>query len=207
MKIGFNVPKQYTQREIRELHPVDPAQPAKELTDTKGADVASRARSSLAVFLTWGSDVDADLTALADGRKPGGRVWLAAPVNDLAQLQDEKKHVREDGTRLSDRDVVQMNANHNRFYLPPFPSDPAGHLGRYIDFKKIAPVGVQVFIDGKSSRIAGLTEDALNDFFHHLCWHFTRAEIFFHPVRCIHCGELTPLDITFEGQKIEDDPL
>jgi hypothetical protein len=59
----------------------------------------------------------------------------------------------------------------------------------------------------KDNRAASLTNDALNDMLHHLCWHFTRAEIFFHPITCVHCGEQTPLDIRFNGQEIEDNPL
>jgi hypothetical protein len=97
-------------------------------------EIVSRGRMSFAMFLTWGSDVDADMKALLSGKKPAGRVWLAAPIDNLEKLQAEQKYKQPDGTQLSDRDVVKMNANHNRFYLPPLPSDTEAHLGRYVDF-------------------------------------------------------------------------
>ncbi len=158
------------------------------------------------MFLTWGSDVDSDIAAANQSGKPGGRVWLAAPIHELSSLSDEKKYERPDGTKLSDRDVVRLQNNFNRFYIPPFPSDDSNHLGRYVDFKKIAPVGIRAFLDGMDKRIAGVTLDALNDLYHHLCWHLTRAEIFFHPITCTHCGYPTRQDIRFEGQNIVDDP-
>jgi hypothetical protein len=206
-KSGVNASAKYTQQQLWEMHPVDPDAPPPGLADPGGAEVVSRARISLAMFLNWGSDVDADLVALAKGKKPAGRVWLAAPVENLDKLQDEKKHEQPDGAKLSDRDVVRINANYNRFFLPPFPGDPPGHMGRFVDFKKVAPVGVQSFIDAKDNRLAAVSRDALNDMFHHLCWHFTRAEIFFHPITCVHCGGITPIDVRFKGQDIPDDPL
>jgi hypothetical protein len=206
-KSGVNPPAKYTQQQLWEMHEVDTASPPLAIMEPGGTDVVSRARLSPVMFLSWGSDVDADMGALQQGKKPAGRAWLAAPVDNLEKLSDDKKYQQADGSVLSDRDAVRMNSNVNRFYLPPFPSDAAGHLGRYVDFKKISPVGLQSFIDLKEKRIAGLTTDALNDMFHHLCWHFTRAELFFHPITCLHCGEIIPIDVRFHGQDVQDDPL
>jgi hypothetical protein len=206
-KSGLNLPAKHAQQHLWERHALDPVDPPPEILDPSGMEIACRGRMSFAMFLTWGSDIDADLSALAGGKKPAGRVWLAAPVENMEKLSADKKYMQPNGEQLSDRDVVKMNANHNRFYLPPFPSASGEHLGRYVDFKKIAPAGIQAFIQLKHNRAASLTNDALNDMFHHLCWHFTRAEIFFHAITCVHCGGETPLDIRFSGQEIEDNPL
>src|SRR5258708_6328025 len=51
--------------------------------------VASKARASYAMLLTWGSDIDRDLEAIKEKGKPGPRAWLAAAVYDLSAMQEK----------------------------------------------------------------------------------------------------------------------
>jgi len=90
-KSPVNPPAKYTQRQLWEMHEVDPANPPDGLAGPGGAEVVSKARITMCMFLTWGSDVDSDITAAQQSGKPGGRVWVAAPIHELGTLSDEKK--------------------------------------------------------------------------------------------------------------------
>src|SRR5688572_1283419 len=158
--------------------------PPSKLTAKEGDDAEGIARLLPAMFLSWGSEVEDDQRNIERTGRVGGRVWVAAPVYDLSDLPDDKKYNHpETGALVSMRELVKENRTHHAFYLPPLPTE-TNHLGRYVDFKRIAHVRVAYFLDNVGRRIATLMPDALNDMYHQLIRFFTRAEIFLHTLKC-----------------------
>jgi hypothetical protein len=171
-----------------------------------GEETLTTTRVGLAMFLSWGSQVEADERDIARRGDPRRKGWLAAPVYRLqdipetAVLEDPETH-----ERILIRDVVRNNSSHNYFYLPPFPSSKSAEE-YYVDFRKISSVGMAYFTSGKNGRLVALTEESLNMLFSRLMWFFTRAEYFFQPVRCKTCGVNVPIDVRFEGQNLDAEP-
>jgi hypothetical protein len=171
-----------------------------------GEETLATTRIGLAMFLSWGSQVEADERDLAETGKAKMKGWLAAPIYSLqnipenASIEDPDTHVQ-----ISMRHVVRENLSNNYFYLPPFPgaSDSREY---YVDFRKISAVGIRFFIDNKGARIATLAEESLNLLFSRLMWFFTRAEYFFQTIQCGGCGKPVPVDIRFEGQNFDAEP-
>jgi hypothetical protein len=174
---------------------------------TKEGEVTlATTRAGPAMFLSWGSQVEADERELAQSGKAKTKGWLAAPIYwlqdipDTATIEDPDTHLK-----INMRQIVRDNLSNNYFYLPPFPggSDPRE---RYVDFRKISSVGIHFFISDKESRVATLSEESLNLLFSRLMWFFTRAEYFFQTIVCGSCGRAVPADVRFEGQNFEAEP-
>lgn len=184
---------------------------AGEINDLKigtkhGEETIAATRQGLAMFLSWGSQVEADEREIEKSGDPQRKGWIAAPIYSLASvppsavIEDPDTH-----ERISIRDVVKRNGSHNYFYLPPFPdgSDVEGH---YVDFRKISSVGTGFFTSRRDHRLVTLTPESLNLLFSKLMWFFTRAEYFFEPIQCSNCGAEVAIDIRFEGQNLDADP-
>lgn len=170
-----------------------------------GDDTVSRSRLAAGMLLSWGSEIEADLRSYQARGKAKGMTWLTAPIFDLSTIQDQKKYRNEEtGEELSDRDIVRLNQNSHTFYLPPFASDPQAHLGRYLELRRMCPVGIEFFLEAKGARMATLTPEAKNDMYHQLMGFLTRKKLFFHPIACPECGAQVPLDLEMEGQEIDE---
>lgn len=197
--------KQKFDKKLYTLHAFGEPDLTHTLQQKGGDETVSKSRLELGVLLSWGSEIAQDLKSYEQRGKAGGKTWLAAPVFDLGELPDEKKRTAEEtGQLLSDRDVVRLNTSSHTFYLPSFPGDPPDHLGRYVEFRKICPVGIEFFTQSANDRIATLTPDAKNDMYHQLMWFLTRKELFFHPIACPNCGGEVPLDLEMEGQEVDE---
>jgi hypothetical protein len=173
------------------------------LTVPGGDTAVTTARLQMGMFLTYGSEVDSDLLVIAQKGKAGGKLWLAAPVLRLADLPDRPNSAA-DGRSM--RQIVQANESGHTFYLPPFPSDTTDHLGYYVEFRRICPVGAQFFLDAKANRIATLMPQSKNAMYQQFMWFWTRFELFFHPLKCQQCGATVNLDVRIEGQNVDVDP-
>jgi hypothetical protein len=156
----------------------------------------------MGMFLTYGSEVDSDLSAIRQKGKAGSKIWLAAPAFCIADLPDHP--VGHDARRI--RDIVKANESGHTFYLERFPSDSPEHLGYYVEFRRICPIGVQFFLDAKPDRVATLMPLSKNAMYHQMMWFWTRFELFFHPLKCKSCGTDVQLDVRVEGQNVEVDP-
>ena len=155
-----------------------------------GEEVLANAKIARAIFLTWGSEVE-------DDQRRGSlhkRDWLIAPVFSLSELKD----IKVPQTEILMVDAIREGKSPRFFPLEAFPGTQEE---LYVDFRKICTLAADYFDHG--SREWHLTHHALNDFYHHLIWFFTRKRIFFEPLRCSNCGELVDLEIEFEGQPIE----
>ena len=95
-------------------------------------------------------------------------------------------------------DAIRSGTSPRFFPLPPLPRT---QIELYVDFRKIGSLAANHF-EG-IPRTWRLAHRALNDFYHHLIWFFTRKKLFFEPVRCNNCGAQVDLDTAFEGQPIE----
>lgn len=171
-----------------------------------GEETLVTTRVGPAMFLSWGSQVEADERDVARSGDTRRKGWLAAPIFELADIPEEAQ-IEDPDTheKISVREVVKTNSSHNYFYLPPFPG-AVGGAGQYVDFRKICAVGMGFFVSTRSKRLATLAEDGLTLLFSRLMWFLTRAEYFFQPVRCISCGQSVQIDVRFEGQNFEADP-
>jgi hypothetical protein len=176
--------------------------PAPQLTSRGGDKSSTTTRLCTGIFLTYGSEVDADLADIQRKGKAGGRVWLAAPAFNIADLPDQP--AGNDSRTL--RDIIKANESGHTFYLERFPSDPPEHLGYYVEFRRVCPVGVQFFLDAKTKRLATLMPMSKNAMYHQMMWFWTRFELFFHPLKCKTCGTDVQLDVRIEGQNIDVDP-
>lgn len=204
------VPKaKFGQQDLRRVFtmPDDLAQIGElQITTKKGEDTIATTRQGLAMFLSWGSQVESDEREIEKSGDVQRRAWLAAPIYSLADippdavLEDPETH-----ERIYIREVVRQNQSHNYMYLPPFPG-LASSQEHYVDFRKICHVGVGFFVTQKQNRIAALTEESLNTLFSRLMWFFTRAEYFFEPIQCANCGVAVKVDVRFEGQNVSLEP-
>lgn len=208
-KSKYNAPAKFGPQDLRRIYSV-PGD-GSELKDLKlstkhGEESLAWTRVGPVIFLSWGSQVEADERELRIKGKPQNKGWLAAPIYKLDDIpHDATIEDPETNERINIRTVVRNNASHNYFYLPPMP-DFRGGEEYYVDFRKINAVGISFFLDSKSKRIASLSEESLNLLFSRLMWFFTRAEYFFRPIRCLNCGEELAVDIRFEGQNFEAEP-
>lgn len=168
--------------------------PAVSLYDPGGDDSVSKTRLCRGMFLTYGSEVDSDLLAIEQKGKPGGKVWLAAPIFNISDLP------------ATMREVVKSNESGHTFYLERFPDDDPDHLGYYAEFRRICPIGVQFFLNSKDRRLATLMPTSKNAMYHQMMWFWTRFELFFQPVKCAACGADVQLDVRVEGQNVDVDP-
>lgn len=180
---------------------VEAAVPASKLTNPGGDACVTTTRVSMGLFLTYGSELDSDLRHINSGGKVGAKAWLAAPVFPLNEIPDRVI----EGTRTM-RDVIIANESGHTFYLQKFPDDSPDHLGYYVEFRRICPVGVQFFLDRKGIRRATMMPGTKNAMYQQLMWFWTRFELFFHPLKCDVCGSDVKLDVRIEGQNIDVEP-
>jgi hypothetical protein len=208
-KSPFNPPAKFAHHDLRRVFtlPQDAAELNKSQMNTKaGEETLAATRTGMAMFLSWGSQVEADERELLGKGKAQRKGWLAAPIFRLQEIPENA--VIEDpktGQQVSIREVVRNNLSHNYFYLPQFP-ERIDTNEYYVDFRKICAVGIKFFIDSKGERIATLSESSLNSLFSRLMWFFTRAEYFFKPIACPTCKTEVPVDIRFEGQNFDAEP-
>lgn len=197
-KIPRSLPKSFKiQGELREIlevgkheaHPEFDFDPAGE-----GEEILSRARMSRAVFLTWGSEVEDDERGGNLHRKD----WLIAPIFPLPKPELEIRDARA-GRMIQLAEVIRNGQSPRYFPLLPLPEEES--RGFYVDFRKTSPVAATYF--QSLPRQWRLAPVALNDFYHHLMWFFTRRRIFFSPVPCPNCRTSVDLGIVFQGQPID----
>jgi len=161
----------------------------------QGEEILSRAKISKAIFLTWGSEVDADT---GDG-KLDRKDWLIAPLFPLKDQEGKRIQKRSSGEIIDFAEAIKAGKSPRYFPLQPIPGED-GDL-YYADFKKVCPVAASHFMDlPRKWQLAG---PALNDFYSHFLWFFTRKKIFFAPISCTGCGREVDLGITFEGQQLD----
>jgi hypothetical protein len=208
-KSKYNPPAKFGPQDLRRIFklPEEAALVANlRLSMRPGEEALVTTRVGPAIFLSWGSQVEADERDLRDQSKPKNKSWLAAPIYKLNDVPEdavlEDPDTRE---RINLRDVVRQNRSHNYFFLAPFP-DRDESTEYYVDFRKICSVGIAFFLDSKEKRVATLTGDTLNTLFSRLMWFFTRAEYFFQPIQCGNCGHSVSIDIRFEGQNFDAEP-
>jgi hypothetical protein len=206
-KTNYNPPREFADQDLRRLYtlPADAEKiPDSSLETKAGEETVASTRVSLAMLLSWGSQVEGDEREMErSGGRAKAKAWLAAPIYPLRSIPGDA--LQEDPVtheRLVIREVVRRNQSHNYFHLPPVPT-LAEEEGYYVDFRRICPVGIRFFVDNKDTRIATLTGESLNMLFSRLMWFFTRAEYFFRPITCQHCGQQVPVDIRFEGQNLD----
>lgn len=163
-------------------------------------------RSGMALFLTWGSEVESTERRIFENKgKAGKRSWLAAPVYNLQDIPAENTETDPDtGDRAAVRDLIRLGKARDNFYLPPFPGRPADEE-YYVELRKITSIGVEFFLQSKEARLAALTPESLNEMYSHLLWSLTRAELFFRPIQC-ECGRQVSIDVRFHGQNFEAEP-
>src|SRR4051794_37204263 len=166
-KYRQNLPPKYAQN-LHQLfeHPAETASvaPPARLTVAGGDDSVATTRVCMGMFLTYGSEVDSDLSAIRQKGKAGSKIWLAAPAFCIADLPDHP--VGHDARRI--RDIVKANESGHTFYLERFPSDSPEHLGYYVEFRRICPIGVQFFLDAKPDRVATLMPLSKNAMYHQM---------------------------------------
>jgi hypothetical protein len=163
--------------------------------DSPGEETVSYSRISMAIFLTWGSEVDSDVIAGKLNKKD----WLIAPLYPLGAFDGKALSDPRTGSKVDLGQVIREGKSPKYFPLPSFPNDNSS--GYYVDFRKIFPLAASYF-EGLQP-IWRLAPMALNDFYSQLLWFFTRKKIFFGPVPCEKCGAQVDLGVTFEGQRIE----
>jgi hypothetical protein len=197
-KVARTLPKGFAiQGELREI--LDPGVHAPSPAfnfDPPGEEILARSPKAMAVFLTWGSEVD-------DDKRGGGlhkKHWLIAPVFPLSDMNQEIND-RISGKTFRMADVIRGGQSPRFFPLPPLPNEISE--GSYVDFRKICPLSASYFED--VPRPFRLSPIALNDFYHQLIWFFTRRKLFFSPIECPKCGEPVDLNVVFEGQPLDPD--
>jgi len=177
-----------------------------QLSTQQGEETLANTRVGKALFLTWGSEVESTQRNIASQGRAGKRSWLAAPIYDLRSIPETSKEQDPDTDELVPlRELIRRGKARDAFYLPPFPGDPSNDE-HFAELRKITSIGVQFFLDAAPNRITTLTMDTLNEMYSQLLWSLTRAQLFFRPVRC-ECGRDVPIDIRFEGQNFDAEPL
>lgn len=204
---GWNPPAGRGPADFRRIFtlPQDQATlPNPQLSSPQGEDTLANTRFGMALFLTWGSEVESALRIIEHQQRIGKRTWLAAPIYPLANIPETStEEDPETHQQVSLRELIRMGRARDNFYLPPFPERGAGE--HYAELRKITSIGVQYFLDAREQRIATLTMESLNEMYSQLLWSLTRAELFFRPVRC-ECGRDVPIDIRFHGQNFDAEP-
>jgi len=211
-KSSFSPKAKFGPQDLRRIYtlPDDgPLLPNLKLGTKAGEETLTPTRVGMAMFLSWGSQVEADERDVRQSSDPKRKSWLCAPIYNLHDVPESAVlKDAETGEEISIRNVVRNNLSHNYFYLPPYPTNGAGtqETEHYVDFRKICSVGIGYFTSSRDRRLAALCEGSLNSLFSRLMWFFTRAEYFFHPVVCKTCGLEVPIDIRFEGQNLDAEP-
>jgi hypothetical protein len=195
-KVSKTLPKNFgIQGELREILDLGVHSPSPGFNfDPPGEEILTRSPMAMAIFLTWGSEVD------DDKRGPGlhKKHWLIAPVFPLKDMNQEIKDARS-GKIFRMADVIRAGQSPRFFAMPPLPNELSE--GSYIDFRKICPLSASYFED--IPRQYRLAAAALNDFYHQLIWFFTRRKLFFGPIECPQCGAPVDLKVVFEGQPLD----
>jgi hypothetical protein len=170
---------------------------------TQGEETVSTTRSGMALFLTWGSEVESTERRIAGNNgKAGKRSWLAAPIYRLHDIPATSTEIDPDTNEsVPMRDLIRSGKARDNFFLPPFPGRPPEEE-YYAELRKITPIGVEFFQQSQGSRLATLTMESLNEMYSHLLWSLTRAELFFRPIRC-ECGRDVPVDVRIHGQNTD----
>lgn len=183
------------QGELREVFEVGKREPKPQFNwDPPGEDILVKVRMSKAVFLTWGSEVEDDERGGDLHRKD----WLIVPIFPLKKLDVQTKDSRT-GQVIQLAEAICGGKSPRYFPLESLPGEES--KGFYADFRKICPLAATYFQDLQREWRFG--PEALNDFYNHLLWFFTRKRIFFGPVACPNCQAPVDLGIVFEGQAIE----
>ena len=192
--------------DFRQIYTLPEQQPENlRLTTPEGEEALATTRALMAMFLTWGSDVEDDERRFADRGRIGRKGWLAAPIYSLLSIPEQNTEIdRESGERLPIRELIRRGKILHAFYLPPFPGAEAT-AEHYVSLRDITNVGAQFFRESAATRIATLTLDSLNELLTQLVWLFTRAELLFRPIRC-ECGREVRTDVRFEGQNFDAEP-
>jgi len=191
--------KDKVQGELREVFEVGKHIPDPPFDfEATGEEILSHAKTARAIFLTWGSEVDADMSAGKLHKKD----WLIAPLFSLKGLEGREVVDSRIGAKIDLAAATRAGKSPKYFPLPPFPDETSS--GYYVDFRKIFPLAANHFQE--LPREWRLTPAALNDFYSQLLWFFTRKRLFFGPVVCASCGTPVDLGITFEGQPLDADP-
>jgi|ERR1700682_5517691 len=173
-------------REIFEVGKHNPTPPFR--FSPPGEEALSNAKKTRALLLTWGSEIDSDLNSGKKNKKD----WLVAPIFPLSDLNGQFAQ----GTRIEMPKAIRSGAVAKFFLVPSYPTDGQDY---YVDFKRICYVAVPHI--ETQTRIWRFNGAAMNGFYHHLIWFFTRKKIFFEPPRCPRCGSTVDLNIVFESQK------
>ena len=127
-----NLPPKYRVR--GELHEV--MQLGKDLTaedsllDAAGEQVLVATRTSRAVFLTWGSEVEDDERSGKVDKKD----WLIAPILPIPS-EAYKQKIPATGETMAD--AIKGNKSARCFYVPNLSGEGAADY--YVDFRKIFP--------------------------------------------------------------------
>jgi hypothetical protein len=165
------------------------------LLNGAGEKILVAAKTSRVVFLTWGSEVEAD----ERGGKVDKKFWLVAPILVIPPEAYQQKISAAGETTA---DAIRGNKSPRCFYIPSLPGEATGDY--YVDFSKICPVAA-----GHVRKIARnwrFSPYSLNDFYHQLIWFFTRKKVFFGPVECHACGAGVDMNLIFEGQPLDPEP-
>jgi hypothetical protein len=181
--------------ELREVFEVGRHHPDPDFKfDSVGEEVVSHARISMAIFLTWGSEVDSDVSAGKLNKKD----WLIAPLFPLAAFEGRTVSDKETRSQINLATAIREGRSPKYFPLQALPGEFSTDY--YADFRKIFPLAASHF-EG-TIRNWRLAPVALNDFYSQLLWFFTRKKVFFGPVPCSSCGAPVDLGVTFEGQPL-----
>jgi hypothetical protein len=198
-KVPINLPqklKAAIQGELREVFEVGKHVPNPGFRfESPGEEVLSHAKTSTAIFLTWGSEVDSDLKS----KKLNKKDWLIAPLLPLAEIDAITVLDEKTGAQINLGQATREGRSPKYFPLQPLPGEPPP--GYYVDFRKIFPLAATHF-DGVT-RHWQLGPMARNDFYSQLMWFFTRKRIFFSPVPCSKCGAPVDLGVTFDAQSFD----
>lgn len=201
-KVRYSLPRTFKlQGELREILELGKHAPDPDFNfSPPGEEILANAKMSMAVFLTWGSEVEDDQRRGKLHKKD----WLIAPVFPLAGLEELKVVDARSGETFNMAEAARAGRSPRFFALRPFPGEESP--GYYVDFRKICPLAANHFQD--VPRQWRLAPAALNDFYHQLIWFLTRREIFFRPISCPNCGQSVDLGVVFEGQPTEpeDEP-
>lgn len=196
-KYAGSLPKRASiQGELREVFEVGKHSPNPDFNfEPPGEEVISNGKMAMAIFLTWGSEVEDDERSGKLHKKD----WLIAPVFPLADLEGIEQQDSSTGAKFRISEAIRAGKSPRYFPLQPIPQVQSS--GYYADFRKIVPLAATHFKGLR--RKWRLAPPALNDFYHQLIWFFTRKKIFFEPIRCARCGEPVDLGVVFEGQSLD----
>jgi hypothetical protein len=191
-------PKYKVHGQLCETFPLGSYSPTPPLNfSPPGEENVSNMKFSRAIFLTWGSEVEGDERSGKLHKKD----WLIVPVFPVNDFAGQYLADTVTGEKIDLMEAVITGKSPKYFPLQQLALE--SDSGYYADFKRICPLPAALFSDRK--REWRLGKAALNDFYHHLMWFFTRQKRFFGALNCLACGSEIDLSITFEGQNVEPD--